>query len=338
MGESETKLNEIEETTLSCALPPFSRKQPIRFGAKITDQLNWSKELPGLLELRRNSDRGKWVRVALLDTGVCKHPDLAISEQYNDCPEDFKSFVSENVLEDSNGHGTHCAGIIAGQRDGIAPNVKLIVGRVLDQIGRGTVSALVKGIKWAAEEKKADIISISISNVESTPKLYEAIHLALSQGVCIICAAGNMGFFHMGYPARYGGVITVGSHDRWGKPSKFSSQGGELDFLAPGQGIWSTWLPTNIDGSLRDDTYACLSGTSMAAPFVAGIAALIIARAKKADVDSGRVSMELVSQGRLPDFSNETLKRHLLEMASHPMTHNQRDGYGPLLPFQYFFQ
>jgi subtilisin family serine protease len=121
----------------------------------------------------------------------------------------------------------------------------------------------------------------------------------------------------VGYPGRYGGVITVASHDEDGNRSGFSSRGGEIDFMAPGSNIWSTY---------KDGGYAELSGTSMATPFVAGLAALIASKHRKE------------KNNKTPLENNEDLRNHLMWMATHPGYHDNVEGYGPLQPFQYFGQ
>jgi len=165
----------------------------------------------------------------------------------------------------------------------------------------------------------ADVISMSLGGGASTLRLYEAIHNALYEGVGVICAAGNDGSLFqnsIGYPGKYGSVLCVGSHDENGNASGFSSRGGEVDFLAPGDRIWSTY---------KNGGYAELSGTSMATPFVAGLAALILSKHHS-------------SGGGTPVENNEDLRKHLLWMATHPGYHDNERGYGALQPFQYFSQ
>jgi subtilisin len=161
---------------------------------------------------------------------------------------------------------------------------------------------------------------MSLGGPFTTKELFHSIHKALSQGVFVICAAGNSGSLssnNIGYPGRFGGVITIASHDYHGNPSGFSSRGGEVDFMAPGEEIWSTY---------KENDYASLSGTSMATPFVAGVSALI--KSKHMTTANSQTPLE----------NNEDLKNHLLRMASHPGYHDSERGYGPLLPFQYFGQ
>jgi len=258
---------------------------------------------------------GEGVKVAVLDTGIdMDHPDL---DGQIVATQDFTG----DGIQDVNGHGTHCAGIIAAKINdvgfiGVAPKAKLIIGKVLGNDGSGAYEWISDGVRWAFDEG-ADVISMSLGGPSTTPGLFQSIHEVLAQGGKIICAAGNDGSLYtnnIGFPGKYGSVITVASHDYNGNPSGFSSRGGELDFIGPGDGIWSTYT----GGSYRQ-----LSGTSMATPYVAGLAALIISKHKQAGGDT-------------PVDNNEDLREHLMRMASHPGFFTSDEGYGALLPFKYF--
>ncbi|MGJ3250929.1 MAG: S8 family peptidase [Elainellaceae cyanobacterium] len=279
------------------------------------EQINWAGSLLGIPDVWIQT-MGDGVKVAVLDTGIdLDHPDLA------DGIVEVKDFTNEGI-EDGNGHGTHCAGIIAARLNdtgfvGVAPRSQLLIAKVLTNEGGGAFHWIADAVLWAVEQG-ADIISMSLGGPYSSNRLYQAIHVALAKGVMVICAAGNEGSLFqnsIGYPGRYGGVITIASHDQNGNRSGFSSRGGEIDLMAPGSHIWSTY---------RDGGYAELSGTSMATPFVSGLAALIVSRH---------------SDGKHHDTpldNNEDLKNHLLWMAAHPGYHDNEAGYGALQPFQYF--
>lgn len=279
------------------------------------EQINWAGSLLGIPDVWTQT-MGDGVKVAVLDTGIdLDHPDLA------DAIVEVKDFTGEGV-EDGNGHGTHCAGIIGARLNdtgfvGVAPRCQLLIAKVLTNQGGGAFHWIANGVLWAVEQG-ADIISMSLGGAYSSNRLYQAVHVALAKGVKVLCAAGNEGSLFqnsIGYPGRYGGVITVASHDENGNRSGFSSRGGEIDVMAPGSHIWSTY---------RDGGYAELSGTSMATPFVAGLAALIVAR--HSDGQHHDTPLE----------NNEDLKNHLLWMAAHPGYHDNEAGYGALQPFQYF--
>lgn len=282
---------------------------------EVPERINWAQSILGIPKVWRET-QGQGVKVAVLDTGVdVDHPDLA------DAIVGTKDFTGDGI-EDTNGHGTHCAGIIGARLNdvgfvGVAPQVKLLIGKVLGKGGQGSFEWIARAIEWAVA-KGAHIISMSLGGPVSGHQLFVAVHEALVKGRFVICAAGNEGSLFqnsIGYPGRYGGVITVASHDENGNPSGFSSQGGEVDFMAPGSDIWSTY---------KDGGYATLSGTSMATPFVAGLAALIVSKHLRS------------AANKTPVENNEDLREHLMRMATHPGHHDNASGYGPLQPFMYF--
>ncbi|MEM7368082.1 MAG: S8 family peptidase [Bacteroidota bacterium] len=307
-------------------LPPINRHQIIRNehgGASLKsafeksealEEISWAQRVLKVHKIWWQTE-GEGIKVAVLDTGIDpSHPDLKSAIV------DMKDFTGSGI-KDTNGHGTHCAGIIAARRNmlgfiGVAPKAELLIAKVLDNEGNGSHQWIADGINWAVENG-ADIISMSLGTTLSAQVLFESIHNALAKGIHVICAAGNEGSLqsnNIAYPGRYGGVITVGSHDFDGMASGFSSRGGEVDFVAPGSNIWSSYT---------DGGYAELSGTSMATPFVAGVAALILAKHKK-------------YKNKTEIHNCEDLKNHLLRMAAHPGYHDNRSGYGPLMPFRYF--
>jgi len=277
------------------------------------DSVNWSQSLFNIPSAWSRT-MGEGAKVAILDTGIdVDHQDLATAVKGS------KDFTSSAGVNDKNGHGTHCAGVIGARLNGvgfvgIAPKCDLYIAKVLGDNGSGDYDSISNAVAWAVDQG-VDIISMSLGGPSSSPGLFAAIHYALAKGVSVICAAGNEGSVYqnsIGYPGRYGGVITIAAHDQDGNRSGFSSKGGEIDFMAPGSDIWSTY----IDGG-----YASLSGTSMATPFVAGLAALVVASQK----------------GTPNEIRNcEDLRTHLMTMASHPGYHDNTTGYGPLNPLIYF--
>lgn len=223
---------------------------------------------------------------------------------------------------------------------GMAPLAQLMIYKVSHDVpseadgiptdqGDAHIIDIIRAI-YDALHHGADIISISLTAPTDTPELYAAIHLALQKQKLVICAAGNEGSLrriNIGYPARYGGVITVASHDKYGRPSQFSSAGGEIDFAGPGEDVWSTWL----------NGYARLSGTSMATPWVAGIAALLLSKHRHIAARAARKAPEGIgpTENETPLNNNEQLREHLLRMAAHPGRFDPLDGYGPLWPGDY---
>ena len=210
--------------------------------------------------------RGEGVKIAIVDTGIeSTHPDL------KDRVVDGYSAIGSS-WEDENGHGTHVAGIVAaigapGGVYGVAPRAKLLAVRVLDERGSGTLSDLIDGLSWTSRSG-ADIVNMSLGSPMNHPLLERAIQALIRQGVLVVAAAGNSGphIGSVGYPARLAGVIGVAASDREDNIPAFSSRGEGVDVAAPGVGIRSTWI---------GGEYRTLSGTSMAAPHVAGACALI---------------------------------------------------------------
>ena len=276
-----------------------------------SERITWGQSLNGLLDVWRQT-QGRDIKVAVLDTGIdTDHPDL------KDAIIETKDFSGDGI-EDVDGHGTHTAGTVAARINGaglvgVAPESQLLIGKVFTNNGDGNYDMLVNAIRWATDAG-ADIISMSLGGPATTPDLFQAIHYALINDRIVICAAGNEGSFYqnnIGYPGRYGGVITIGAHDRNGNATGFSSRGGEIDFMAPGKEVWSTWL---------DGGYAKLDGTSMATPFVAGLAALILSKHRN-------------SNNQTPIDNNEDMRNHLMRLAAHPGYFDAERGYGPINAF-----
>jgi len=219
--------------------------------------------------------KGKGMTVAILDTGCdLTHPDLKerIIGGRNFTNDDNGS---EDVYRDYNGHGTHVAGTIAATQNqqgvvGVAPEANLLIVKVLDKNGSGQYEWIINGINYAIEQK-VDIISMSLGGPEDVSELHEAIQKAVENHILVVCAAGNEGdgqdaTNEFDYPGSYNEVISVGAINLDRRISDFSNSNNEVDLVAPGESILSTYL---------DGKYAKLSGTSMATPHVSGALALI---------------------------------------------------------------
>ncbi len=220
--------------------------------------------------------RGRGVTVAIIDTGVSKVPDLAKTEFVAGY-----DFVNDKATaDDDNGHGTHVAGTVAQSTNnnygvaGIAYEAKIMPLKVLSGSGGGTISDIAEAIRFAADNK-ADIINMSLGGGGESQVLKDAIDYAYNKGAVIIAAAGNENSNSASYPARYAHVIGVGATDAQGNRAEFSNYGAGVDISAPGGGNGSKIWQETIDPDTNTPIISGLQGTSMAAPHVAGVAALI---------------------------------------------------------------
>ena len=251
-------------------IPPFKVDKVMLATAETID---WGLKLLGIPPLWKET-QGEGIKVAVLDTGIAlEHPDLqpAILEA-----RDFTR--SPSAAYDAQGHGTHVSGIIAARRNangivGVAPQSKIIAAKVLNDEGTGTSQNIVAGIQWAIESG-ADILSMSLGSPEPDEEIHQALLNAISKGIFVITAAGNEGpdLDTVGYPAGFPEMVAVGSIDRRKRLSQFSSRGRQVDVVAPGDEITSCYPPRS---------YATLSGTSMATPFISGVVALALSKHRK---------------------------------------------------------
>jgi thermitase len=226
----------------------------------------WALPVVGLPEAWTALPSGQTVIVAVIDSGVClNHPDLQgrIIAGY-----DFVD--NDNDPSDVFGHGCGVAGVIAANANngigiaGVAPNAQIMPLRVLDAQGLGNYSNIASAIVYAADNG-ANIINLSLAGSNNSSILQQAVAYAIAHGVVVIAAAGNFNSPNTFYPAAYPSVIAVGSVDVNLQRSSFSNYGTFVDVYAPGRDI----LSTSINGD-----YAFNSGTSFAAPIVAGLTAL----------------------------------------------------------------
>jgi len=206
------------------------------------------------------------ILVAVLDTGIDQsHADLEgkVVAEIN--------FTGSPTPGDIHGHGTHVAGIIAASSNngigiaGVAPQCRLMNVKVADDKGRCQASAVAEGIVWAVDNG-ASVINISVEIKEPSPELAEAIDYAWNKGVVIIAAAGNEGNDSPVYPAYYENSLAVAATKENDTFAPLSNRGEWVDVSAPGFKIYST---------LPDDSYDYKTGTSFAAPYVSGLAALL---------------------------------------------------------------
>lgn len=267
----------------TAAPPALSQWAPRRIGAESA----WDES------------RGAGVKIAILDTGVdLGHPDLSGKL---DTANDHDFVNNDSVASDDNGHGTHCAGIAAAVTNngvgvaGMAPDATILPVKVLDQNGNGSSAILAEGIRWATD-KGAGVISASLGGSEPLQALKDAVDYARSKGVVVVAAVGNHNS-SVYYPAAYPGVIAVGATDTNDARAAYSNKGPELDLMAPGGGGASGIVSTVRGG------YGEKYGTSMAAPHVAGVVALMRSAVPAATPDEilaalARTSLDIGTPGR----------------------------------------
>ncbi len=218
-----------------------------------------------------NNSTGKNVKIAVLDTGISNnHPDLTVSGGIN-----LVGKLKNNKWNDDNGHGTHVAGIIAARNNsigvvGVAPDAQLYAVKVLDTYGSGYISDVIEGIDWSVQNNM-DVVSMSLGTTTYSQALNDTTANAYKAGILLVAAAGNNGDGNLStddvlYPAKFDSVIAVSAVDYNNIAPVWSADGTEVELAAPGVDIYSTWL---------NGGYANESGTSMAAPFVSGVAALV---------------------------------------------------------------
>jgi thermitase len=225
------------------------------------------------------------IKIAVVDTGAdLGHPALRSQIVGSTNVIGWRGKLGLASAKDDNGHGTHCAGVAAASANaegvsGMAPGCKLLIAKALGADGAGATSDIVRGIRWAASQG-ADVISLSVGGEDYSAAMRDAVKDALASGIVVVAAMGNEGKTLKNYPAAYPGVIAVGATNAQDKVSAFSTRGSWISVAAPGANILSTTPTYKVFMSRTDNgalatTYGQLSGTSMATPLVAGVAALI---------------------------------------------------------------
>ena len=251
---------------------------------------------------------GRGVVVAVLDTGVQLDPgphrslaeslDPGVDFVDDDgVPGDTRNGVDDDgdgLVDEGAGHGTHVAGIVHQA----APDARIMPVRILDDDGTGTMWAAAQGMLWAAEHG-AKVINMSLGTHGSASVLRDVVRTVTAAGVVVVAAAGNDGKDRPMYPAATPEAIAVGSVGAGDLVSTFSNFGRWVDVVAPGEDIHSSY-------AFPADNYAASSGTSMATPWVAGEAALLISRnptlsprAVSAAITLGALSIDVLNPLRI---------------------------------------
>lgn len=236
--------------------------------------------------------QGEGINILVIDTGFPDHIDIGDNAVRG------ANFIPGEPIEDENGHQTHCVGIICAKNNGIgmvgvAPKAKATCVKALAKSGGGSYAGLAKALDYAIETKP-DIVSMSLGGSIPSPILESRIKTLYEMNIPVICAAGNTGEGGVNWPAAYDETIAVAAHDKNGKIASFSSRGDKVEWAAPGVNIYSAYL---------NNQYASLNGTSMACPFIAGVVALMLAKHKKQEKETGKNDCKTV----------EEIRQHLLK-------------------------
>jgi len=276
------------------SLPPFEVKNVVATLSQTTD---W-----GLINLKIpdtwTESTGKDITVLIIDTGcpvqikdgnLIVHPDLDGAIQLDQC----KSFIDGEGIEDFNGHSSMCAGIIGARNNdigcvGYAPNCTIITYKGLDKYGSGGMYQIAEALEYAANYLKPDIVSMSLGSTMPDERVHKAIKRLYDMNIVTVCAGGNGGSAEgVNYPGEYDEVITIAAYDKNDWIAKFSAVGDGIDFAFPGVDIYSTYL---------NGGYAKMSGTSFACPAAAGVVALLLAKHKKQEKETGMNDCKTVDQ------------------------------------------
>ncbi|MBI3298417.1 MAG: S8 family serine peptidase [Elusimicrobia bacterium] len=208
--------------------------------------------------------KGRGVRIGIIDTGI-DGEHAALKENYRG---GYNAVTEDGAPTDDHGHGTHVAGTVAANSReviGVAPEASLYSIKSIDSRGQAATADIIKGLEWAVKNK-LQVVNMSLRKPH-TEALELAVARTLAAGVIIVAAAGNGSGAAVEAPARYAGVIAVSASNADGGLADFSNKGPEVAFIAPGAEVVSTAMGGGVTTK---------SGTSMAAPHVAGLVALAI--------------------------------------------------------------
>ncbi|MGB3444261.1 MAG: S8 family serine peptidase [Actinophytocola sp.] len=272
--------------------PTARRADKVWLDGPVKASLDYSVPQIGAPDAWAAGHTGEGATVAVLDTGIdVSHPDLS------DAVAQAENFTDSDSEDDRFGHGTHVASIITGsgaadggRYRGVAPDAKLLNGKVLNDNGGGMESWIIAGMEWAATGG-ADVVNMSLGGgfpSDGSDPMSQAVNrITAETGTLFVISAGNSGpgDESVSSPGAADAALTVGAVDRNDQIAEFSSRGprwedGAIkpDITAPGVDIVAAKAKNSIIGDPVGDNYLSLSGTSMAAPHVAGAAAIVAAQ------------------------------------------------------------
>lgn len=263
-------------------LPPITihdRYAPSAVRA-LGEQVPYSVAEYGLPSLWSATGAGEGVYVGIVDTGIdTEHvngPELRTAVE---AAQDFTG--SPHGAGDRHGHGTHVAGIVAARQNavgtvGVAPQAKVLVAKALGDNGSGSDQSVANAVHWLCD-MEAHVINLSLGSPQLSQLIREAVRRAHREGRLVFAAAGNDGAADgVDYPGALRETVAVGAVDRSRQLARFSDRGPQVDLVAPGVRIFSTY---------QNGGYATLSGTSMATPWMAGLAACRLSAEMLVSVD-----------------------------------------------------
>jgi hypothetical protein len=241
---------------------------------------------------------GRGARIYVLDTGIYKeHNDFGTRASYGE------DFVGEDDLGDGHGHGTHCASIAAGGMYGIAPEAEIVAVKVLSKFGSGSTTGVIKGVQWAVKDGRGTrqpvVISMSLGGGTSSA-MNKAVQDAAKSNIVVVAAGNeNQDACNVSPASATGDVITVGATGDTDRRASFSNWGACVNIFAPGESITAA--------GLRDpNRVAIKSGTSMATPYIAGVALQML---EKNNFDLGAALQDIYAHaagGKITDAGSNS--------------------------------
>jgi len=278
--------------------PDFKPGEPVFRSMYAGEGYDWGAMQIYIDRVHAMGVMGKGVSIGVVDTGMHKgHPDLDDDVEYRD-------FTDDRNVMDLSGHSTHVRGTIGMKPNGtgligIAPEAKIHVAKCLGgRDGIGTAQYLYDALKWMIRDLKVDWINLSLAFNAPVPKIAELLDEAEEAGIGVVAAAGNYGMDMVSFPGSHPSVIAVGATDQQERLAYFSNRGAflnDLTVVAPGVGIRSAWI---------DNDYRNSDGTSMAAPHVTALCALITQRLRELKLEASPANVRLLVEGFAKDLGD----------------------------------
>ncbi len=289
-------------------LPPHSYRNVI---STLSQSQGWQIQQLNVPDAWKVTE-GEGETIFQIDTGQPNHIDLNDNILSDKC----RSFVPGEDVSDKEGHSSHTAGLMVAENNGIgivgiSPRAKIITVKSLDDSGMGDFDWIVSALKYAISIRQyISVISMSLGSPVGTDELHDVIKTLYSLDVPLIAAVGNDGpSGSVNYPAAYPEVISCGAIDKNGNIADFSSRGPRVDFVEPGEDLYSTFL---------NNQYCIMSGSSMSTPILASIVALLIAKHKKQEAEIGQNDCKTVEQ----------IRQHLIKYADDKGALGRDSSYG----------